>query len=130
MNNVILLGRLTKDPELKYTQSGKAFTKFTLAVNRDYVKDEADFINCIAWDKRAETISEYLRKGRQIAIQGRMSVRSYKDKEEQTKWITEVIVDKFNFVDYQKSDTEYNDTKENKNSNAEPEFIDDDSFPF
>ena len=130
MNLVTLIGRLTRDPELKFSQSGKAFCKFSIAVQRDFKKDEADFINCIAWDKRAELLTEYLRKGRQIAIQGRMSVRSYKDKEEQTKWVTDVIVDKFNFVDYQKSDTEYNDTKENKNSNAEPEFIDDDSFPF
>ena len=130
MNLVTLIGRLTRDPELKFSQSGKAFCKFSIAVQRDFKKDEADFINCIAWDKRAELLTEYLRKGRQIAIQGRMSVRSYKDKEEQTKWVTDVIVDKFNFVDYQKSDTEYNDTKENKNSNAEPEFIDDGSFPF
>ena len=129
MNNITLLGRLTRDPELKYTQSGKAFTKFSIAVTREFNRDEADFINCIAWDKRAETICEYLRKGRRIALQGRLSIRQY-EKDGETKWITEVIVDKFDFIDYQKSDTEDNNTKENKNSSAEPEFIDDDDFPF
>ncbi len=129
MNNITLLGRLTKDPELKYSQSGKAFTKFSIAVTREFNRDEADFINCIAWDKRAETICEYLRKGRRIALQGRLNVRQY-EKDGETKWITEVIVDKFDFIDYQKSDTEDNNTKENKNSSAEPEFIDDDDFPF
>ena len=129
MNLVTLIGRLTRDPELKYSQSGKAFTKFSIAVTREFNRDEADFINCIAWDKRAETICEYLRKGRRIALQGRLSARSYEQNGE-TKWITEVVVDKFDFIDYQKSDTEDNNTKENKNSSAEPEFIDDDDFPF
>ena len=129
MNNITLIGRLTADPALKYTQSGKAFTKFSIAVQREFNREEADFINCIAWDKRAETICEYLRKGRRIALQGRLSVRSY-EKDGETKWITEVIIDKFDFIDYQKSDTEDNNTKENKNSSAEPEFIDDDDFPF
>ncbi len=126
MNNITLLGRLTKDPELKYTQSGKAFTKFSIAVQREFKKDEADFINCIAWDKRAEAICEYLRKGRRIATQGRISVNSY-EKDGETKWITEVIVDKFEFVD-----SANNDTKESEKSKEkeEPEFIDDDSFPF
>ena len=131
MNNVMLLGRLTKDPELKYSQSGKAFTKFSIAVTREFNRDEADFINCIAWDKRAETICEYLRKGRRIALQGRLSVRSYEQNGE-TKWMTEVIVDKFDFIDYQKSDTEENETKGNKNSTSEPENFEDDpdEFPF
>lgn len=98
MNQVTLLGRLTKDPELKYSQSGKAFTKFSLAVQREFNRDEVDFINCIAWDKRAETICEYLGKGRKLALQGRLSVRSY-EKDGETKWTTEVIIDKFDFVD-------------------------------
>lgn len=93
MNNITLLGRLTRDPELKYTQSGKAFTKFSIAVTREFNRDEADFINCIAWDKRAETICEYLRKGKRIALQGRLSVRSY-EKDGETKWITNSMLDK------------------------------------
>ncbi|ACZ07685.1 Helix-destabilizing protein [Sebaldella termitidis] len=125
MNLVTLMGRLTRDPELKYSQSGKAFTKFSIAVTREFNRDEADFINCIAWDKRAETICEYLRKGRRIALQGRLSVRNY-EKDGETKWITEVIVDKFDFIDYQKSDTEENDNYEH---NDAPES-DPEEFPF
>lgn len=135
MNLVTLIGRLTRDPELKYSQSGKAFCKFSVAVTREYNRDEADFINCVAWDKRAETIAEYLRKGRRLALQGRLSVRSYEQNGE-TKWITEVIVDKFDFIDTASgSGTTY----ENKKSSNEPEFsnnnvseetIDDDDFPF
>ena len=136
MNIVTLLGRLTKDPELKYTQSGKAFCKFSLAVTREFNREEADFINCVAWDKRAETIAEYLRKGRRIALQGRLSVRSYEQNGE-TKWITEVIVDKFDFIDTTSGGS--SSYEEKKSSNAEPNFssesvsedpIDDDDFPF
>ena len=135
MNNITLLGRLTKDPELKYSQSGKAFTKFSIAVTREFNRDEADFINCVAWDKRAETIAEYLRKGRRIALQGRLSVRSYEQNGE-TKWMTEVIVDKFDFIDTAASG---GSSYEDKKSSNEPDFsnevvsedtIDDDDFPF
>ena len=137
MNIVTLIGRLTRDPELKYSQSGKAFCKFSVAVTREYNRDEADFINCVAWDKRAETIAEYLRKGRRVALQGRLSVRSYEQNGE-TKWITEVIVDKFDFIDTT-SGSGSSSYEEKKSSNAEPNFssenvsedpIDDDDFPF
>ena len=129
MNNITLIGRLTADPALKYTQSGKAFCKFSIAVQREFNRDEADFINCIAWDKRAEAICEYLRKGRRIATQGRLSVNSY-EKDGETKWKTEVIVDKFEFVDSSNNDTKGN---ENAKSSQEPENTDVDSkeyFPF
>ena len=128
MNQVTLLGRLTRDPELKYSQSGKAFCKFSVAVTREFNRDEADFINCIAWDKRAEAICEYLRKGRRIATQGRLSVNRY-DKDGETKWKTEVIVDKFEFVDSANSDTKESEKSKEK---EEPEFVDDDNdgFPF
>ena len=70
MNTVNLIGRLTKDPELKYTSNRKGNTRFTLAVSRN--KDETDFINCVAWEKTAENIAEYFKKGSQIAVQGAM----------------------------------------------------------
>ena len=127
MNNITLLGRLTKDPELKYSQSGKAFTKFSIAVTREFNRDEADFINCIAWEKRAETICEYLRKGKRIALQGRLSVRSY-EKDGETKWITEVIVDKFEFVD--SNNNTQNETNDNTQSTENPDIDDKDDFPF
>ncbi|MFZ2941324.1 MAG: single-stranded DNA-binding protein [Leptotrichiaceae bacterium] len=141
MNQVTLIGRLTKDPELKYTQGGKAFCKFSIAVTREFNREEADFIGCVAWDKRAETIAEYLRKGRRIAIQGRLNVRSYEQNGE-NKWITEVIVDKFDFIDTNSNSTGGNyapqsgTTSNNQGIEAtsstedNEEIIDDDDFPF
>ena len=141
MNQVTLIGRLTKDPELKYTQGGKAVCKFNIAVTREFNREEADFIGCVAWDKRAETIAEYLRKGRRIAIQGRLNVRSYEQNGE-NKWITEVIVDKFDFIDTNSNSTGGNyapqsgTTSNNQASEAtsstedNEEIIDDDDFPF
>jgi len=136
MNHVTLMGRLTRDPELKYSQSGKAFSKFTVAVNREFNREEADFINCTAWGKTAETIAEYLRKGRRIALQGRLSVNSY-EKNGETRWSTEVIVDKFEFVDTVNStggQSSYTQPKKSENSfannNDNDEIMDDDDFPF
>ena len=133
MNLVTLVGRLTADPNLKYSQSGKAFCKFTLAVQRDFKKDEADFINCTAWDKRAEAIAEYLRKGRRIAVQGRLNVNSY-DKDGETKWVTDVIVDKFEFIDSANNDNEkkeYQKDKDEFEKNIDNTGVDDpDDFPF
>ncbi len=134
MNHVVLMGRLTRDPELKYSQAGKAFSKFTVAVNREFKREEADFINCTAWGKTAETIAEYLRKGRRIALQGRISVSSYEQNGE-TRWSTEVVVDKFEFVDTANSKMEGNSQVQSKKSenssvNDNDEIMDDDNFPF
>ena len=98
MNQVTLLGRLTRDPELKYTPSGKAFCRFSIAINREFNREETDFINCVAWDKRAKTIAEYLRKGRRILLQGRIQTGSY-DKDGQKVYTTDIVVDKFEFID-------------------------------
>ena len=84
MNLVSLVGRLTKDPELKYTTSGKAVATFTLAVQKEYKREEDDFIKCIIWGKGAETINEHLIKGKRLAVQGRLSVRKYEQKNETT----------------------------------------------
>ena len=134
MNHVVLMGRLTRDPELKYSQAGKAFSKFTVVVNREFKREEADFINCTAWGKTAETIAEYLRKGRRIALQGRISVSSYEQNGE-TRWSTEVVVDKFEFVDTANSKMEGNSQmqskkSENSSANDNDEIMDDDNFPF
>ena len=98
MNQVQLLGRLTKDPELKYTTTGKAFLRISIAVPQERDKTQANFINCVAWNKPAEIIAEHFKKGNRIAIQGRLNVRSYEQNGE-NKWITEVIVDKFDFIE-------------------------------
>ncbi len=102
MNKILLIGRLTKDPELRYTQSGTAVASFTLAVNRNFTNQngerEADFINCIAWQKAAEFVSQYFKKGQQMALEGRLQVRSYDDNNGQRRWVTEVVTEKVEFV--------------------------------
>ena len=98
----MLIGRLTKDPELRYTQSGTAVASFTLAVNRSFANQngerEADFINCVAWQKAAEFVSQYFKKGQQMALEGRLQVRSYDDNNGQRRWVTEVVTEKVEFV--------------------------------
>ena len=99
MNKVILIGRLTKDPELRYAAgSGTAVTRFTIAVNRQFKKDEADFINCVAWNKTAETIAQYFTKGRPIAIVGHMQTGSYDAQDGTKRYTTDVAVESFEFV--------------------------------
>ena len=107
MNKAILLGRLTKDPEIKYTQSGKAVASFTLAVDRRKGANgekQADFISCVAWEKTAETIGNYCGRGQQIAVDGRIQSRSYEAKDGSKRYVTEVVVQNMYFCD-RKSDT-------------------------
>lgn len=104
MNKVILIGRLTRDPELRFTAgSGTAVSTFTLAVDRTFKnKDgqkEADFINIVVWNKRAEVVANYLRKGSLVAVSGRIQTRSYEGNDGQKKYVTEVVADDFQFLD-------------------------------
>ena len=96
MNVVILMGRMTRDPELKFTSGGKAFANFSLAVQK--TKDEVEFIDCTVWEKTAETIAEYFRKGNRILIQGRLSVNSYEQNGEKRRRMR-VVVNSFEFVE-------------------------------
>ncbi|WP_394898961.1 single-stranded DNA-binding protein [Clostridium paraputrificum] len=99
MNKVILIGRLTKDPELRFTEgSGMAVSRFTVAVNRQFKKDETDFINCVAFGKTAETISQYLTKGRQIAVIGSIRTGSYDAQDGTKRYTTDVAVESFEFI--------------------------------
>lgn len=99
MNNVVLVGRITKDPELKYLPSGKANIKFTLAVDRAFSKDKAtDFINCVAWDKTAEIIATYAPKGKQIAVSGRIQTGKYENQDGRTIYTTDVIVNEMQLL--------------------------------
>ena len=99
MNKVVLIGRLTKDPELRYAAgSGTAVTRFTIAVNRQFKKDEADFISCVAWNKTAETIAKYFTKGRPIAIVGHMQTGSYDAQDGTKRYTTDVAVESFEFI--------------------------------
>jgi len=99
MNKVILIGRLTKDPELNFAAgSGTAVTRFSLAVTRPFKKDETDFINCIAFGKTGETIAQYLTKGRQLAVTGSIRTGSYDAKDGTKRYTTDVVVDSFEFI--------------------------------
>jgi single-strand DNA-binding protein len=102
MNKVVLIGRLTRDPELRYTQGGKAFTTFTLAVDRRFSKDKqqtADFIPCVAWDKLAEIIGNNLAKGRKVGVEGRLQTRTYDAKDGSKRSAFDVMVDEMEFLD-------------------------------
>lgn len=126
MNNVTLMGRLTRDPELKYSQAGKAYCRFSLAVQREFNREEADFINCLAFGKTAETIAEWLGKGRRIAIVGRIQTGSYQNSNGDKVSTFEVVADRFEFVDSARSET----SKNQSYSNNDDVLDDNDDFPF
>ena len=106
MNTITLLGRLTKNPEARYTSTGKAVTLFTLAVNRPYTNSdgqrEADFINCQAWGKTAEVVGNHVSKGDRLLAEGRLQIRSYIDKEGVKRYATEVVVNRVEFIEQKK----------------------------
>lgn len=107
LNKIFLLGRLTADPEVKYTNSGKAVAQFTLAVNRPS-KDatgnyESDFINIVAWNKTAETVGNHVTKGQRLLVEGRLQIRSYEAKDGSKRYVTEVIANSMDFIE-KKSD--------------------------
>lgn len=132
MNKVILIGRLTRDPELRFApNTGNAVVRFTLAVNRRKQKDkdqEADFINCVAFGKTAETIAQYLLKGNQIAVEGNIRTGSY-DKDGIKRYTTDVIIERFNFIGNNKSDNS-NQTNNFKEFDDDMTPVDDGDMPF
>ena len=101
MNKVILVGRLARDPDVRYTQSGKATASFALAVNRRVgqgKEQQADFIPIVAWEKLAEIAGNNLMKGSQILVEGRMQIRNYEDKNGQKRYVTEVVAQNIEFL--------------------------------
>lgn len=108
MNKVILIGRLTSDPELRNTQSGKAVAKYRLAVDRQFKQDgqpEADFLNCVAWGSNGEFASKYLHKGTKIAVEGRIQTGSY-EKDGVKHYTTDIIVERHEFCESKKAASE------------------------
>lgn len=107
INQLVVIGRLTKDPELKKTDSGKTIANVTLAVPRSYKnvngEYDTDFIDCILWSGVAETTTEYCKKGDLVGVRGRIQTRSY-EKDEQKKFVTEVIAEKVTFLSSKKAD--------------------------
>lgn len=98
INKIILIGRMTKDAEVRYTQSNKAVAQFSLAVNRPGNK-ETDFINIIAWEKLGEIVQKYTHKGSLIAVEGRLQVRTYEDNDGNKRYITEVVANNINLLE-------------------------------
>ncbi len=156
INTVALTGRLTRDPELNYTGNGIAVVNFRLAVNRSFKnangEREADFINCQAWRKTAEIISENLNKGSLIGVEGRIQTRNYQDNDGKTIYITEVVVDNLTFLESKSSNRQgqsnmgqsnnyqgqsqgnsgeqFTSNNDSYNPNADATDISDDDLPF
>lgn len=146
LNSVILIGRLTKDPELRYTPNGVAVSTFTLAVNRNFTNKqgqrEADFINIVSWRNTAEVVAKYLSKGSLIAVEGRIQTRDYENKEGRRIYVTEVVADNVRFLETKKDRDYTGDTSKKITSNntdekddpfassSGPIDISDDDLPF
>ncbi len=133
MNNVVLMGRLTKDVEIRYNQSQMAIGRFTVAVNRRLTKEKrqeaeannqatADFINCVAFGRTAEVIGQYFHKGNKIAITGHIQTGSYENQQGQRIYTTDVIVDQFYFVDSAKDNSKNEDNFNSNLKTDEPEL--------
>ncbi len=110
LNRVILIGRLTKDPELRYTPTGVAVAQFTLAIDRPFTNSqskerETDFLNVITWNKLAETCANYLKKGRLTAVEGRIQTRNYDNSEGKKVYVTEIVADNVRFLESSNSGT-------------------------
>ena len=103
INRVVLVGRMTRDPELRRTPQGDAVTSFTLAVNRNYTsrdgQQQADFINCVVWRKPAENVERYCSKGSLVGVEGRIQTRSYDNSQGQKVYVVEVICDSVQFLE-------------------------------
>ncbi|HZK34104.1 MAG TPA: single-stranded DNA-binding protein [Bacillota bacterium] len=147
INKVVLVGRLTRDPELKSTQSGISVTTFTLAVERNFTNQqgerEADFIPIVTWRGLADTCAKYLAKGRLTAVSGRMQVRNYETQEGQRRYITEVVADEVQFLEWAQPDSNSGYERSNQadqpnqapakgpqNTGFQPIDDDDDELPF
>lgn len=149
INRVVLVGRLTKDPELKYTQTGVAVTRFTLAVNRTFSSQsgerEADFINCVTWRKQAENTANYLKKGSLTGIEGRIQTSSFDGQDGKRVFMTEVVADSVQFLEprsqganpneqppqqYQQTNQQNYTSNDNDPFNADKSLVKDDDLPF
>lgn len=132
LNKVILIGRLTRDPEVRYTQSGKAVTTFDIAVDRSIVnaqgQRETDFIPIVTWGKLAETCGNYLNKGRLVAVDGRLQIRSYETQDGQKRRASEVVADGVRFLDRGKDSANTNAAA--TGGNVPGDVFPDDDIPF
>ena len=135
MNKVELIGRLTKDPEVRYTQTNNtAVASFSLAVNRRFVKEgeerQADFINIVVWGKTAEFCSNYFRKGMQIALVGRIQTRNWEDDQGQKHYVTEVVAEEVFFADSKREQQEPQSDMQFENNLNQTADLMSDNLPF
>lgn len=137
INNVVLVGRIVRDPELRYTPQNTAVATFTLAVNRRFKnaqgEREADFINCIIWRQPAENLANWSKKGTLVGITGSIQVRNYENKEGQRVYVTEVLADNFQMLESNSNKTEKGKTKSNQDKDpfaGSPMEVSDDDLPF
>ena len=139
INNVTVVGRLTKAVDLRYTSNGTAYASFTLATDRDFKNQngekETDFINCVMWRKPAENLANYTKKGSLIGIEGRIQTRNYDNQQGQRVYVTEVLVERFHFLESSKTanndvlnDGGTNTLAFNKNQNSSGNFANPDPF--
>ena len=132
MNKAILIGRLTKDPELRYTNSNRAVCQFTVAIDRPFTNQstgqrEADFINVVSWDKTAENVGKYMTKGRLIAVEGRIQTRNYDNNEGKKVYVTEVVANNVQFLESKNSsnnNTSFDDIPEPPQEKTPYDFAD------
>ena len=129
MNKCILIGRLTKDPELRYTTSNKAVATYTLAVDREFKKDEADFLRCVAFDKNGEFAGKYLKKGTKIAVVGRIQTGSY-EKNGQKVFTTDIMVEHHEFCESKKQGSSLDNLGQYGNVTFTEEVEEDGELPF
>jgi len=145
INNVVLVGRLTKDLDLKYTSSGTAVATFSIAVNRSFTnqngKRDADFINCVIWRKSAESMANFTRKGSLVGIEGHIQTRNYDNQQGQRVYVTEVVVETFSLLEPKNKDSNKESSNQSSNSAAsnsqdpfdksgQPIDVSDDDLPF
>lgn len=136
INNTVLVGRMVRDAELRYTPNNQAVATFTLAVNRDFKNQngerEADFINCVIWRQQAENLANWAKKGALIGIVGRIQTRNYENQQGQRVYVTEVVADSFQLLESQKErgNQLQSNSQPDFGRQAEPFDIDDDSLPF
>ena len=132
LNRVVLVGRLTRDPELKFLGDGTAVANFTLAVNRPFKngegKQDADFINCVVWRKPAENVANFLKKGSLAGVDGRVQTRSYDNNEGKRVYVTEVVAESVQFLEPRNSQGGGNNTNNNSGNYNNDPFSNDNSI--
>lgn len=132
INRVVLIGRLTKDPEMRKTQSGTSVVSYNLAVNRKTRTEgqpEADFISCVAWNKTADLMAQYLHKGSLVGVEGRIQTRSYDNQQGQKVYVTEVITDSVQFLEPKSNSQQQQEQMDTNTYSQQPQAYNEPQMP-